>query len=65
MFGKLFWGFLIVIAVLGVIGFLQMKRQQARTGKKDENQLSDKTWDNVVDLRDRFNRAREMDQDKG
>ena len=50
--------FLIALAALAAVGYWQKKRSGA---DKDPN--VDKVWDNVVDLNDRFNRARYMDQD--
>lgn len=48
-----------VLAVLAGIGVWQQKRH----GEKPKDQ--DKVIDNVVDLNDRFIRARYMDQDQG
>ena len=59
--GWLFAGFLAFFAALGGIGFLQKKRA---AGKKDKEPLSDRDVENVLDLNDRFNRARYMDHDK-
>ena len=51
---------LAFIAVMGTIGLIQRKRKAEGSGKEDPDRVSD----NVVDLNDRFNRARYMDQDK-
>ena len=59
MFGKLFFGFLIVVAVIAVIGFIQL-RLGKRKGTEDQQKS---VTDNVADLNDRFNRARTMDRD--
>ena len=66
MFGKLFVGFLIVFAVLAIIGLWQKKRNAAKAsagkpGGKDP--LEEKSVENVADLNDLFNRARGVDQD--
>ena len=50
--------FLITLAALAALGYWQKKRSGA-----DDEPNGDKVWDNVVDLNDRFNRARYMDQD--
>lgn len=68
-FGKLFFGFLAVVAVLGIIGFILAKRKAAREGteydlREEAEVLPEKVVDNVFDLNDRFNRARYMDEDK-
>ena len=65
-FGKLFFGFLLVVAVLAVLGYFLTRRDAARraAGNSGEDELlSQKTVDNVHDLNDRFNRARYMDED--
>ena len=64
-FGKLFLGFLILVAVLAIIGFFQ-KRRDAKKGvlsPEEDEILSMKTAENVADLNDRFNRARYQDKD--
>ena len=67
--GKLFVGFLAVIAALGGIGLWQAKRGTDKTGsgpagqEKTEELLNEKTVDNVLALNDRFNRARYQDKD--
>ena len=63
-FGKLFIGFLAVVAVLAIIGFFQ-KRRDAKKGllSPEDEVLSQKTVDNVLDLNDHFNRARYQDKD--
>ena len=58
-FGKLFFGFLIAVAVLGIVGFFMTLRAKKR-GEPEE--MKDPT-ENVADLNDRFNRARYMDKD--
>ena len=68
-FGKLFVGFLAVVAILGIIGFIISKRRAARSKDRHDPQeeaeaLSGKVIDNVLDLNDRFNRARYMDNDR-
>ena len=60
-FGKLFFGFLLVVAVLAVIGYLQTRRSPA--DKAEDEVLSQKTVDNVLALNDHFNRARYQDKD--
>ena len=50
------------IAVMGIIGLIQRKRKAAQAGSADEE--VDKAVNNVIDLNDKFNRARYMDQDK-
>ena len=58
--GKLFVGFLAVVAALGGVGLWQRRR----SSPKDEDELlSQKTVENVFDLNDRFNRARYQDKD--
>ena len=63
--GKLFVGFLAVVAVLGIVGFVLKKRaaQGKGDGSRQEELLSEKVVENVFDLKDRFNRARQMDRD--
>lgn len=51
---------LAVIVVIGAIGFWMKKRNP---GKESAEASMDKAMDNVVDLNDRFNRARQMTQD--
>ena len=67
--GKLFVGFLAVVAALGGIGLWQAKRERgkntsdpARQGDT-EDLLSEKTLENVLALNDRFNRARYQEKD--
>ena len=62
-FGKLFFGFLAVLALLAILGFF-LKRKDVRDGTaREEDVLSQRTVSNVADLNDDFNRARYMDQD--
>lgn len=62
-FGKLFFGFLALLALLAILGFF-LKRKDIRDGTaQEEDVLSQKTLSNVADLNDDFNRARYMDQD--
>ena len=51
---------LAVIVVIGAIGFGMKKRNP---GKESAEASMDKAMDNVIDLNDRFNRARQMTQD--
>ncbi len=65
-FGKLFVGFLAVVALLGIIGLIITKRRTAQKGTSTEGRdevLPEKTVKNVLDVNDRFNRARYMDED--
>lgn len=55
MLGTVLIIFFSVIAVLGVIGFLLVRRHPDEAARDDE--------ENVVDLKDRFNRARYMEKD--
>ena len=67
--GKLFVGFLALVAVLGIVGFVLIRVRAAREGvsrqQAEEELLPKKADENVADLRDRFNRARYMDKDGG
>ena len=58
-FGKLICAFFGAVAALGGIGLWQRKR----SGDKDDAFLTQKAVDNVLAIRDRFNRARYMDRD--
>ena len=58
-FGKLFVGFLIVVAVLGVVGLLMAHRAK----KRGEAEPSSNVTENIADVNDRFNRARYMSKD--
>ena len=64
-FGKLFFGFLAVVAVLAIIGFFQKKRDAKKGARSPEEDdiLSQKTVENVLDLNDLFNRARYQGKD--
>ena len=59
-FGKLFFGFLAVVAVLGVAGGIIVWR---RKKKGEADGLQRDVTENVADLNDRFNRARYQDKD--
>ena len=61
MFGKLFFSFLAVVVVLAIIGFLMKKRSAAKKG--EEEVMSEKTVENVLDLNDQFIRARYVEND--
>ncbi len=52
---------LAFIIVMGTIGLIW--KWKAKKGTANEEQV--KTMENVVDLNDKFNRARYMSQDKG
>ena len=60
-FGKLFIGFLAVVVILGIVGFIMSIRAKKRG--EAENSSKD-VLENVADLKDCFNRARYMDEDK-
>ena len=60
MLGKILLGLLIAVVILGAIGWWMKKRNP---GEKSGEETLDKAMGNVVDLNDRFNRARQMDQD--
>ena len=60
MIGRFMLGFLIVVAVLGIIGIWMQKRKKAG-GSDTKSSRSD--TENAADLNDRFNRARYMGQD--
>lgn len=55
MLGWLTVGFLGLVAVLGFVGWLMNRNKATKETRDDE--------ENVADLRDRFNRARYMNQD--
>ena len=59
--GQMLLIFFAVIVVLGAIGLWLKKRNP---GKESGEDAIDKAMDNVVDLNDRFNRARYQDGDK-
>ena len=63
-FGQLFIVFITVVVLLGIVGWAMAKRKAAKKGASADDQvLSEKTVKNVLDLNDRFNRARYMDED--
>ena len=62
-FGKLFFGFLALVALLAILGFFLKRRDARGAAPSEEEVLSQKTLSNVADLNDDFNRARYMDQD--
>ncbi len=65
-FGKLFVGFIAAVILLGIVGWIISKRKTAKnapSAEGEEEALSEKTVNNVLDLNDRFNRARYMDED--
>ncbi len=55
MLGKALIVFFGVIAVLGIVGIVMLKKE-GKTETRDDTE-------NVVDLNDRFNRARYMNQE--
>ena len=59
MIGRFMLIFIIVVAVLGIIGIWMLKRNKGG----DSRNTSRSDTENVADLNDRFNRARYMDQD--
>ena len=59
MIGRFMLIFIIVVAVLGIIGIWMLKRNKGGAGRN----TSRSDTENVADLNDRFNRARYMDQD--
>ena len=65
--GKIFVGFLAVVAALGGVGLWQIKRRSATKGssgqQEEEGVLPQRIVDNVSDLNDHLNRARYMDRD--
>ena len=64
MFGQIFWPFIGVVAVLGVVGLVQLKTAKKGNGKQNEESvLPERIVENVNDLNDRFNRARYQDKD--
>lgn len=65
-FGQLFIVFITAVVLLGIVGWAVAKRNAAKKGASADDQdqvLSEKTVNNVLDLNDRFNRARYMDED--
>ena len=65
-FGQLFIVFITVVVLLGIVGWAVTRRNAAKKGASADDQdqvLSEKTVNNVLDLNDRFNRARYMDED--
>lgn len=64
--GKLFIGFIAAVVLLGIVGWIVSKRNAGRkvSGSDQADEiLPEKTVNNVLDVRDRFNRARYMDED--
>lgn len=65
--GKIFVGFLAVVATLGGVGIWQIKRKSGGKDSSDQQEeegvLSQRIVDNVFDLKDGLNRARYMDRD--
>ena len=59
MIGRFMLIFIIVVAVLGIIGVWMQKRNNGG----DSRNASRSDTENAADLNDRFNRARYMDQD--
>lgn len=65
-FGKLFIGFIAAVVLLGIVGWIVSKRNAGRKGSGSDQAdeiLPEKTVNNVLGVRDRFNRARYMDED--
>ena len=60
-FGKLFFGFLEVVGALALIGFWQ--KRKFPSPKDKDGIMPQETIDNVLAVKDRFNRARYMDRD--
>ena len=60
-FGKLFFGFLEVVGALALIGFWQ--KRKSPSPKDKDGIMPQETIDNVLAVKDRFNRARYMDRD--
>ena len=60
--GKLFFGFLEIIGALALIGFWQ--RRKSPFPKDKDGAMPQETLDNVLNLNDRFNRARYMEEDR-
>ena len=58
--GQILLMILAVAVVLGIIGLWQKKRNH---GKESAEEAIDKAMSNVVDLNDRFNRARYQNKD--
>ena len=65
MLGQIFIPFFAVVGVLAGVGGVQAWRakKKAATQKQDGELLPQRAVENIVDLGDRFNRARYMDQD--
>ena len=59
MIGRFMLIFIIVVAVLGIIGIFMQKRKKGDAGRS----TSRSDTENAADLNDRFNRARYMGQD--
>lgn len=65
-FGQLFIVFITAVVLLGIVGWAVARRNSAKKGASADDQdqvLSEKTVNNVLDVNDRFNRARYMDED--
>ncbi len=59
----IFFSAIIVLALIGLVMKLRDAKKNPSAPKDGEEALSEKTVENVHDLRDRFNRARYMDKD--
>ena len=65
-FGQLFTVFITVVILLGIVGWAMARRKAAQkdaSAHEQDQVLSEKTVNNVLDVNDRFNRARYMDED--
>ena len=63
MFGQLFWPFIAVVVVLGIIGYFQLKKRNSKKEMEDITAMPSEAVENVNDLNDHFIRARYMDKD--
>ncbi len=59
----IFFSAIIVLALIGSVMTPRDPKKNPSAPKDGEEALSEKTVENVHDLRDRFNRARYMDKD--